>query len=156
MATKIEAEEVARQASSLVEEIINGIEAKLESRVEIDDETIKIAVEGPDSEMMLSDNARLLYAVNHLINQVFYRKSRGKYNLVIDCEDYQTIRASELRLMATKAAEQVRLSGRQISLQPMPSSERRIIHLTLADDGHVKTVSEGRGRYRRVLILPQS
>ncbi|HLV01521.1 MAG TPA: R3H domain-containing nucleic acid-binding protein [Acidobacteriota bacterium] len=156
MATKLEVEEVARQAASLVERITKGLGADLETRFQVEGETISIAVEGPDSEIMLADNARLLYAINHVVNQIFYRRSKGRYNLIVDCDDYRTIRASELRLMANKAAEQVRLTGRKISLQPMPSTDRRIIHLTLADDGRVKTISEGRGRYRRVLILPQN
>jgi len=41
------------------------------------------------------------------------------------------------------------------ALEPMPAYERRIIHLTLADDLDVTTESTGIGEARKVVILPK-
>jgi spoIIIJ-associated protein len=37
----------------------------------------------------------------------------------------------------------------------MTPYERRIIHITLADDPRVTTASEGEGSARRVVVIPQ-
>ena len=37
-------------------------------------------------------------------------------------------------------------------MEPMPPDERRIIHITLADNPDVKTESSGEGEGRRVVI----
>ena len=39
-------------------------------------------------------------------------------------------------------------------VDPLPPDERRIVHLTLADDPAVVTESQGNGYYKRVSIRP--
>ena len=43
-----------------------------------------------------------------------------------------------------------------IELDPMIPSERRIVHMTLADHDHVSTHSEGEGSNRRVIVAPKA
>jgi spoIIIJ-associated protein len=154
---KLDKEAVAKEAKDFVQTVIEGAYLELQPEVEFNGENgIHIKLSGPDSGLLLADNARLLYAINHLINQIYYRRSREGCNFLVDCNNYRTDREAELRLMAAKAAEKARSSGTKVSLQPMPASERRIIHLALADEWGVHTQSEGSGRYRRVLISPDS
>jgi spoIIIJ-associated protein len=154
---KLEKEELADEALNLVRELIRSAQLQLTAEVELnagEEDGIQMKLSGPDEDMVLADNARLLYAINHLINQIFYRRSREGFNFFLDCSNYREERALELELLAQKAAEKVMVSGSKVSLQPMPASERRIIHLSLAEEPGVRTQSEGSGRYRRVLISP--
>lgn len=154
---KLDKEDLAEAARGFAERLIQGVYLDLEPEVQFDGEKgIRINLEGPDSEILLADSGRLLYAINHLINQIYYRRSKDGCNFVVDCNNYRADRAAELELLARKAAEKARLSGTKVSLQPMPATERRIIHLALADESGVYTQSEGSGRFRRVLISPGS
>ena len=153
---KLDREELAQKADEFVSEIFRGADLQLETEVRLDEEGVKIDVFGQDDDLFLTDNARLLYAVNHLLNQIFYRQSKDGCNFFLDCNNYRRDRTSELELLADKAAERARLTGTGVSLQPMPSSERRIIHLTLAELEDIRTESEGSGRHRRVLIIPSA
>lgn len=146
--------EIAERAGEFVGGLVDQCGLELETEVSVEEETIRIELTGEDSELVLGDSARLLYAINHLVNQIFYRQARNGCNFILDCEHYRGDRAAELELMARKAAERVRLTGHSVVLQPMPSSERRIIHLTLADEPGIRTESEGSGRYRHVQIVP--
>jgi len=151
---KLERDELAMRATQFVENLIRGMGLELEVSAESNEEGIRLELRGEDRGLLLANNARLLYALNHLVNQIYYRQSKDGCNFLLDCNNYRDDRAVELRLMAIKAAEKVRISGMKVTMQPMPSSERRIIHLTLADTEDVTTQSEGGGRYRRVLIVP--
>lgn len=141
-----------------IREFVNGLleEARLQvnSSISLNGEVVNIELEGADSGLVLRENARLMYAINHLVNQSFYRKAGGRYSFVVDCDQYRGTRVMELQLLARKAAEKVRASARPFRLQPMPSSERRVIHLALADEEGIATESEGGGGSRRVVILP--
>ncbi|MEJ2077311.1 MAG: R3H domain-containing nucleic acid-binding protein [Acidobacteriota bacterium] len=153
---KLDTTEVAERAGEFVEEVIERSGLDLDARVNVEEEeTIRIELNGEDSELVLADSARLLYAINHLVNQIFYRQARNGCSFILDCEHYRGDRAAELELMARKAAERVRLTGKSVILQPMPSSERRIIHLALAEEPGIRTESEGSGRYRHVQIVPE-
>ena len=127
-----------------------GLDLSFESS--LDDDIISFRLSGYDSEVALANNARFLYAVNHLLNQIYYRKSLAGCNFWVDCNGYRTDRDGELRLLAEKGAEQVRLTGREFVFQALPAAERRIIHLSLADEPGVRTESEGTGANRRVII----
>ena len=57
-------------------------------------------------------------------------------------------------MIAQVAAERVGESGSPFSLNAMSPRERRIIHLALKDHPHVRTVSEGLGPQRKVVVVP--
>ena len=139
---------------SFLEGLIQGAELDLEFACEDEEDGIQVRLVGPDSGRVLADNARLLYAINHLLNQIFHRRSEDGCNFWVDCEGYRGEREQELELLSGKAAEQVRLTGREFSFQSLPASERRIIHLALAEEPGVRTQSEGTGANRCVLVLP--
>ena len=104
--------------------------------------------------MVLSNNARVLYSINHLLNQIFFRQFRDGCSLVVDCNDYRATRVLELQLLAKKVAEKVKAGRTPLPLQPMPATERRVVHLALAEEPGITTMSEGTGEHRRVVILP--
>lgn len=120
----------------------------------VKDRKVNVRLHGQDAGLILSDNARPLYAISHLLNRAFYRRSAGAYNFVVDCDGYLATRTMELELMARQAAEKAKTLNGAVSLQAMPASERRVIHLALQEEPGVKTESEGSGLYRHVIILP--
>lgn len=118
------------------------------------EEGVKIQVRGDDVALLLGHNAELLDALEYLGNRVLARASGDEARLVFDSGGYRARREKELRLMAEKAAEKVRLSRIPFSFDPMTPNERRIIHLALANDGSVTTESQGNGENRKVTIRP--
>jgi spoIIIJ-associated protein len=75
--------------------------------------------------------------------------------VVVDVEDYRQRRERTLRDVAARAAERVRRTRQTVALEPMPSNERRIVHLTLQGDRFVATHSIGEGDGRKVVISPR-
>ncbi len=73
---------------------------------------------------------------------------------MVECNDYRATREAELEELARDAAERVKVSGDLLPMDPMPASERRVVHLALAQEPGVRTESEGAGIQRRVVILP--
>ncbi len=56
--------------------------------------------------------------------------------------------------LAREVAQEVRETGDVITLEPMPASERRIVHLALEQEPGVRTESAGSGDRRQVEGLP--
>lgn len=126
----------------------------LEATLEPVGEAIKVQVRGEDRGLLLGHNAELLDALEYLGNRMLSRSSGEETRVVFDSGSYRAQREKELRLMAEKAAEKVRASHIPFTLDPMTPNERRIIHLTLADDATVKSESQGNGENRKVTIYP--
>lgn len=118
------------------------------------EDSLKIQVRGDDVPLLLGHNAELLDALEYLGNRVLARASGEEARLAFDSGGYRARREKELRMMAEKAAEKVRLSRIPFNFDPMTPNERRIIHLALANDGSVTTESQGNGENRKVTIRP--
>ena len=151
---KLGPDELTQKVSLFLEKLLGQAGLDLTFHCAAQENTINIQIDGEDIALVLSKNARALYAINHLLNQAFYRRSSDGCAFVVDCRGYRKGRELELELMAQKAAENVKHSGKPLSLQPLPASERRVIHLALAEEPSIRTESEGTGLHRRVVILP--
>ena len=111
---------------------------------------------GPDAELLQIEGGELLQAVQHLVNQAFGRKLAEGQRLVCDVEGFRATREAELHKMANLAAERVRSSGVPFIFGEMNGSERRVIHLTLADCEDLYTESVGDGSARKLRVALKS
>jgi spoIIIJ-associated protein len=109
---------------------------------------------GADADLLLERNGALLDALEHVVLKAVRLREEHLGKISFDCNDWRRLRTEELRLTAQVAAERVVESGDPFALSPMTPRERRIIHLALRDRPNLRTVSEGVGAERRVVILP--
>ena len=119
-----------------------------------DSPEIIVELSGGDSDLLLEKNAQLLNAIEDILLKAA-RLPEGAAGMVgLDCNDWRRVRAEEIRLTAQMAAQHVIETGQPYTLNPMTPRERRIAHLALKDRPAVRTLSEGAGRDRRVVIFP--
>lgn len=147
-------EPVSGLIASFVEGMIRAakLELKVESREEEDE--CRVILKGNDLTLLLAKNAELLNAIEYITQRAFAHRTAAHTRIVFDAGEYRASREAELRLMALKAAEKVKLSRAPFVFDPMSPGERRIIHLALVDDSSVRTESQGDGYNRKVVILP--
>jgi spoIIIJ-associated protein len=148
-------EEDVNFAVDFTNQVLGSSGLDLKAHAEQTDDGVKIQVRGDDVALLLGHNAELLDALEYLGNRILARASGDEARLVFDSGGYRARREKELRLMAEKAAEKVRLSRIPFSFDPMTPNERRIIHVALADDASVTTESQGNGENRKVTVRPK-
>ena len=143
--------EAARTATELLLRIA-GLD--LTQRVLQGEDRLEVDLAGADVDWCFADDGELVLAIEHLLPRLI-RSVSGEAALVrVDCDNFQEIREERLRSLAQRMAEEVRRFGKPRTLEPMNPADRRIIHVTLADDPHVVTESEGDGFFKRVMIRP--
>ncbi|MGD0127252.1 MAG: R3H domain-containing nucleic acid-binding protein [Terriglobia bacterium] len=113
-----------------------------------------IEFKGADADLLLERNAALLDALEHIALKAARLREEHLRKFAFDCHDWRRMRIEELRLTAQVAAERVLESGDPFPLSPMSPRERRIIHLALRDRPNLRTVSEGVGPERHIVIMP--
>lgn len=104
--------------------------------------------------VLIGRRGETLSNLQYLLNTIVSRHEKDGPIYGIDIEGYRRRREQQLVDMAHEIAEEVRATGDVITLEPMPASERRIIHLTLAEEDGVRTESVGSGDHRQVEIMP--
>lgn len=113
-------------------------------------------VRGPDLANLIGRHGNTLEAVNLIFNNIVnvgVRSHRRYYT--IDAEGYRARRADQLKTLALATLERVVRENRPIELEPMLPSERKIVHLALADSPFVRTESEGVEPERRLVVFPK-
>jgi predicted RNA-binding protein Jag len=91
------------------------------------------------------------------IHQHFERTQEYKVRTLRDEDNEVFLKVypvGELSRMAETKVQEVLMSGESISLPPMDSFERFIIHEYMKNRGGVRTESDGEGEERHVVIFP--
>jgi spoIIIJ-associated protein len=114
---------------------------------------ITLNITGDDLGILIGRRGQTLEALQYLVRLITSRRSKSKSPLIIDVENYKKRRFEDLRTLALNVAEQVKAQKSPLKLEPMSPFERRIIHLTLANDPEVVTESTGEGESRKIVIL---
>lgn len=82
-------------------------------------------------------------------------KERGEYSpFLVEAGGYRRQREEELRRRALEAADKARFLLKEVSFPVMPPLERRIVHMTLAEEKGVRTESRGTGPERHIVVIP--
>jgi len=115
---------------------------------------VAVIFRGEDEGLLLEHNADLLLALEHVAHRWLRLDPRLHDRVRFDSGDYRAMRLEELKLSARVAAQRVRETGQPFRFNPMSSRERRIIHLELNGAPGVRTMSEGSGDHRQLVIYP--
>jgi spoIIIJ-associated protein len=116
---------------------------------------VLLDIEGDDLSLLIGPKGATLAALQTITRLIVAKNLSNGVNLLVDVEGYRQRRETQLRGLARRIAEQVVQRGRAMSLEPMPASERRLIHLELRDHPQVRTESVGEGDRRKVTIIPK-
>lgn len=148
--------EVARAGRAFLLDVLHemGIAAEVQERVG-EDGTIRVDISGEGLGLIIGRRGQTLDALQYLVGIVANRHTPVWHPVVLDAEGYRARREAMLRSLARRVAQRVRRTGRKMVLDPMPASERRVIHLALHSEEGIETRSEGRDPYRRVVVVPR-
>ncbi len=138
----------------LLEEIAEGLQLDVEVEVEAGDGVLTGRLKGDDVGLFIGRHGQTIDAVQHLAQRIVFPEGPSPIRVVVDADGYRERRVETLQAEAEEAAEESQRSGRPVELEPMPASERRIVHEYLRERGGVETHSEGDEPERRLVVSP--
>lgn len=115
-------------------------------------DSITFQIHGENLGILIGKHGQTLDAIQYLTNLVANKEVNGHYHIIVDVEHYRSRREETLMQLARRLASKVKRTRQKVSLEPMSAYERKIIHLTLQDESHIVTDSEGEEPYRHVVI----
>lgn len=120
-----------------------------------DHRTIQVDVRGEDLSALIGRRAETLAAFQQVASLIVGKQTQQWVQVVVDVEGYRARREKQIRQLANRMADQVTKTGRKVTMEPMPSNERRVVHIELRGHPAVKTESTGEDPYRKVVIVPK-
>jgi spoIIIJ-associated protein len=160
-AVNVEHDAVLNTAEEVVSKLIYhmGMTAQVSAHYDesdsSDNRTIQVDVRGEDLSALIGRRAETLASFQHVASLIVGKQTQQWVQVIIDVEGYRARREKQIRQLANRMADQVTKTGRKVTMEPMPSSERRVVHIELRGHPAVKTESTGEEPYRKVVILPK-
>lgn len=114
-------------------------------------------ISGDNASMFIGHRGETLDAIQTLAGQVVNKNKEEKdhVRVTVDADFYRERRKRTLTALAKKLAKEAYEDRKEISLEPMNSYERRIIHSALQNSDLATTRSEGEGKDRHVVVVPK-
>jgi spoIIIJ-associated protein len=140
----------------LLEEIVEDLQLDASVEVEERDGVLTGRLDGDNVGLFIGRHGQTIDAVQHLAQRIVFPEGPSPVRVVIDANGYRQRRAEALRGEADDAADQAISTGRSVELDPLPASERRVVHEYLRERDDVETHSEGDEPDRHLVVSPIS
>ena len=122
-----------------------------------EEKSYRIDLDGEDLGILIGYHGGTLSALQAILGLMVYKNLGEWVRVLVNVGDYREMREEKLTELAHRAADKVRFLQSPITLPPMSSFERRLVHTALAERGdEIVTESVGEGSERRVVVKPTS
>jgi spoIIIJ-associated protein len=116
---------------------------------------IDILLKGSEMGVLIGKRGQTLDSLQYLVNLAVNKGNAPYVSVTLDAENYRERRKETLENLAHNLAKIVKVTRKEVSLEPMNPYERRIIHSSLQNDRFVSTFSQGQEPFRYVVISPK-
>lgn len=132
-----------------------GIEYTLSVEEAEDTTFVNINSNGLDG-LLIGRRGETLASIQHVVNRIFTKRTGRHSKITVDAGGYVRRKHRLLVEKAQKLAERVSKTQKEYDFEPLKASERRIIHLAVAEFDDVTTYTIGDGLLRKVVISPKT
>ncbi len=155
--------------SATVRFLIEGIEQRIRSYMEqlmekmdvsctsikctMEKKTVYVEIENPDDPgFLIGKNGSMLETLQFMVNRVF-EKTREIDRIYIDTGNYRQRQEKSFLAPFIPLIKQVKTSGKALTLDLMPSPQRRIIHRFIESESSLRTLTIGDGENKRIVVF---
>ena len=151
-------EKAKTDAIKFLTDVFKAMKLEAVVNVEFDaaENELYIDVKAEDMGVLIGKRGQTLDSLQYIVSLAINKDSNEYVKVKLDSENYRIRRKETLENLAKNIASKVKRTGRQVSLEPMNSFERRIIHSALQGDPDCETFSEGNDPYRKVVVKPKN
>jgi spoIIIJ-associated protein len=147
---------LTEQITGFVQSVVDAMGLTLTPRIEQTPEGTHINLEGEDGGVLVRRGGEGLQALQHLVATSFRKQLGDDNRIVVDCNGFRRDKDAELKQMARYIAGKVQSSGIPQEMGPLNPYERRIVHLTIAEDPGATSESIGDAFMKTVIISPKN
>lgn len=149
--------ETENKAEENIKNFLNDFISKLPTndltyKILVDKNDLLVEIEGKDTGYLIGYRGNVLNSLQNIINNIANNGTNERVRVLLNVGGYKEKREKDLQELADKVAGSVIRRNKSITLEPMTSYERKIIHSRLQNNTKVETHSIGEEPNRKVVI----
>lgn len=147
-------DEPVERVEAVLDEVLDALELDGELEVHEHEAEIVAKIGGEDLGLLIGRRGQTIDAVQLLCYRVAFRGRGDRKRVSVDASGYRERRRETVERQGDRAAERALGTGKEIELEPMSASERKMVHDHLKDRPGIETFSEGEDPDRCVIVAP--
>jgi spoIIIJ-associated protein len=146
--------EPAERVREILEQIVDALGLTADVQVDENDERILGSIDGEDVGLLIGRRGQTIDAVQLICYRAAFRGLQDRKRVTVDAAGYRQRRRETVERQADRAAERALQAGKEIELEPMTPTERKVVHDHLKERAGLETFSEGEEPERSVIVAP--
>ncbi|MBL4953383.1 RNA-binding cell elongation regulator Jag/EloR [Neobacillus sp. OS1-32] len=142
------------EAKNFLSQVSEQMGSPVDIDVKQEGKLVYFTLTGEKIALLIGKRGQTLNSLQYLTQLVMNRFSQNYVTVILDAENYRERRSETLIQLAQRLAQKAVKTGKEVTLEPMPSYERKVIHTALAENRRVKTSSDGIEPHRYIVISP--
>ncbi|MBO5348610.1 MAG: protein jag [Clostridia bacterium] len=143
---------IKEKLEQFLKEFIKKIDESFKYEIYTESSNIIININGEKSGTLIGYRGDTLNALQVILNTIANKNSNSKVRVHLNIDNYKEKREKALEELAVKVSKTVLRTNKKITLEPMNSYERKIIHTKLQNVKNIKTHSIGEDPNRKIVI----
>jgi spoIIIJ-associated protein len=145
-------EEIKEIASELFE--LLGL--KVDFKVKEEEDVVYLDIEAPEATgLLIGRHGETLNAIQSFLAMAIKQSTGEWVRVVVNIGDWRQKQEEQLVKLADQAAARATETGQPQYLYNLNATQRRMVHLALAENKSVETQSEGEGNERYLVVKPK-
>lgn len=143
------------KVSEVLENILSLLSLEGSFDVEEKDDGVFVSIDTADAGRLIGHQGETLQALQLLVNLIVLKQVENPKRVIVDASNWRKNKEEDIASRARVWAEEVKESGKTLELEPMPSWQRRVVHMIIQDTDGVSSESVGEGLERHLVISPE-
>jgi spoIIIJ-associated protein len=142
------------RAQELVENFVRLMNFNMKASLQLYGQDLEIDLIGNDRAYLITDDGETILSLQYILGKLIRHEipAAGGLNILLDTEGYMYRHEQRLRRLAWRTVEQVRNERRRIKLPPLNPYDRRIVHMEIAQNADLDSISEGEGFFKKIIV----
>ena len=140
------------ELEKFVSEFLYRVDETFGYEIKVENSSIIVNVTGEKSGILIGYRGDTLNSIQNILNAIANKNTKSKIRVFLNIDNYKEKREKSLEDLAIKVSKTVLKNNKSITLEPMNSYERKIIHSKLQNVKNISTHSIGEEPNRRIVI----
>ena len=145
-------EDVKNFITEYIENLSKLLNLDITSEILNNNESFNITLVSDNNAILLGKEGKNLNAIQTILRQALKTEAGINLKISVDVGNYKLKKMKNIEIEVRKIAEEMEKSHLDVSLDPMNSYERRLVHNIINEYSNLTTESFGEGKDRHVVI----
>lgn len=148
----IKKEDIVKFSKEFINKLSENMNLDIKSEINYKEDALNVLLISDNNPILIGKEGRTLNSIQIILKQALSTQTGFQVKLNLDVSNYKAKKVKNLEYEIKKLAKDVERTKIDVTLDPMNSYERRVVHNIVSQFPSLESKSDGEGKERKVTI----